>query len=662
MILSVANASSPRNIESDKIQGLYPEGIRESSSTLISFIERYYEHINTVGLPSYEISNITADKDIDIASDKYLTNIQSLIAKTIPNTSSLDKVTLYKIVLQYYTSRGSEDSIFAFFKLFYDEVVSIFYPRDYIFDLSNGSGQWGTVNLDNISTCLTNPNKVTMVVSSMSPIGPGGLLTVYLEYIGNNVWSYKGMDPTLYDIPFIERYETLYNDYTAAATGWIFTYGSLQNVTSVDATWPDEATWGSLQDALTYDEKTMEYVDLSESRSFLYDHGFTIHSESVDALSHGEAIYDISAPQLYTAISLNPTVWVVNNNPNMWTYDNRKSFASHNYKLHDGHYWQKYSYEIKSENSSDVWINDYLRFTHPAGLKLFSSILLQLFAKSEWYNLIDYETVKESIDFTAACKPPTIGYHTPTYQPGWLSFGPKTYALLATALVDANADPALVRMVLLTLGLLTESSNNRNSIVRSDYQTWSKNIDSTQLCAAYSNMTIAQALETFSNTNACKFSNLSSYITISMEETPYFLSKTSIIPIGDIFYSSKYTPALIGIGDDSVLSGNYDISEIRHMSTLSDLVLNDATLQPRFSTGNSTYTASVSNLVASIIVTPTSTDLDDTVEVNGTVVISGMPSDSISLSVGPNVITVSVISPDVSITTVTYTITVTRLP
>ena len=173
MLLSVAS-SRPRNVETAKVASLFPEYVQQNADTLISFIERYYEHINSVGLPSNELANITSDKDIDRVSDRYLTQIQSLIAKNVPESEVLDKVSLYKIILQYYRTRGSEDSIFAFFKIFFNELITVFYPRDYLFELSHGSGSWSDIDFNQIKNSPTNPNKVQLDISSDFAIGPIG--------------------------------------------------------------------------------------------------------------------------------------------------------------------------------------------------------------------------------------------------------------------------------------------------------------------------------------------------------------------------------------------------------------------------------------------------------------------------------------------------------
>jgi len=95
-------------------------------------------------------------------------------------------------------------------------------------------------------------------------------------------------------------------------------------------------------------------------------------------------------------------------------------------------------------------------------------------------------------------------------------------------------------------------------------------------------------------------------------------------------------------------------------ATLGDLVPSAGTLSPAFDSGTFSYTASVPYATNSMTVTPTATDSNATITVNGSSVTNGLPSDPISLGVGAtNVITTVVVSQDLSATN-TYTLTVTR--
>ncbi len=113
---------------------------------------------------------------------------------------------------------------------------------------------------------------------------------------------------------------------------------------------------------------------------------------------------------------------------------------------------------------------------------------------------------------------------------------------------------------------------------------------------------------------------------------------------------------------DSPANKTYTITITRESSSdaaLSGLGISDGTLSPVFESGTYTYTASVGNSVTNLTVTPTVSDINGTITVNGSAVASGTASSAIALAVGENTITVIVTAQDNS-TTQTYTITVTR--
>jgi gliding motility-associated-like protein len=114
---------------------------------------------------------------------------------------------------------------------------------------------------------------------------------------------------------------------------------------------------------------------------------------------------------------------------------------------------------------------------------------------------------------------------------------------------------------------------------------------------------------------------------------------------------------------DGVTTKTYTIVVGRGSSNtnLSNLKISGAALSPAFNFSTTSYTATVGNTVSSVTVTPHTGQATATVKVNGTAVASGTPSDPIALSVGPNIINTVVTAQD-SITTETYTVTVTRAP
>lgn len=91
-------------------------------------------------------------------------------------------------------------------------------------------------------------------------------------------------------------------------------------------------------------------------------------------------------------------------------------------------------------------------------------------------------------------------------------------------------------------------------------------------------------------------------------------------------------------------------------AALANLTLSSGSLSPSFSSNTTSYTANVSNLL-SIRVTPTLTDSNATVKVNGATVASGTASGKIRLLPGTNTIT-NVVTAQDGATTKTYTIQV----
>jgi hypothetical protein len=109
------------------------------------------------------------------------------------------------------------------------------------------------------------------------------------------------------------------------------------------------------------------------------------------------------------------------------------------------------------------------------------------------------------------------------------------------------------------------------------------------------------------------------------------------------------------------LNGNgITVSGISSNADLSALSISDGTLNPVFASNTTSYTTSVVYETTSITLTPTVSEANATIKVNGVIVNSANASGAIALNVGANTITTIVTAQDAS-TTKTYTVTVTRL-
>ncbi len=134
-------------------------------------------------------------------------------------------------------------------------------------------------------------------------------------------------------------------------------------------------------------------------------------------------------------------------------------------------------------------------------------------------------------------------------------------------------------------------------------------------------------------------------------------SSANSLAVGN--YSDTITFTNTSNGSGSTTRGA-SLAVLSTNANLSSLLLSNGALSPAFSSGTQSYTASVSNSVGSITITPTTQDGNATVTVNGTAVTSGSASASIALAVGDNSIAV-VVTPQAGAPTKTHTVTVTRL-
>ena len=157
MEIAIATAR-PATHQANTVNSLVPMHMREGAENFIGFLEDYYSYLNTDGLPSQEINNIVTEQDIDRTSSQYLDLIQREIAKNIPRAAAFDRISLYKKIVKYYLTKGSEDSIINFFKIFYDDVISIQYPRERLFKLS--SGDWDGRNYRDTKGFASNTNVI----------------------------------------------------------------------------------------------------------------------------------------------------------------------------------------------------------------------------------------------------------------------------------------------------------------------------------------------------------------------------------------------------------------------------------------------------------------------------------------------------------------------
>jgi hypothetical protein len=137
------------------IDDLVPQHVNENYPELIKFIKVYALYLERVNKSSFYLNNLAQQRDIDLIEEHLLTELQNEIGTPIPRTFAADPRLFYKNLVGFYRSRGTTESIEAFFKLIYDDEVDIYFPKEDMFIPSNG--RWHDQKAD----IIANPGDFT---------------------------------------------------------------------------------------------------------------------------------------------------------------------------------------------------------------------------------------------------------------------------------------------------------------------------------------------------------------------------------------------------------------------------------------------------------------------------------------------------------------------
>lgn len=123
-----------------------PEYVREEYPVFISFLEAYYEFLETKqGSQKNDLLAQAKDlrylTDVDESIDDFEKNFFETFAYLLPRDVTVDKAFLIKNLLPLYLSKGSESSFKFLFRLLFGDELEIKYPKNDILRASDGKWQ-----------------------------------------------------------------------------------------------------------------------------------------------------------------------------------------------------------------------------------------------------------------------------------------------------------------------------------------------------------------------------------------------------------------------------------------------------------------------------------------------------------------------------------------
>lgn len=146
-----------------------PEFVREEYPVFITFLEAYYEYLETQ--QGVQLNDLTAKakdlkflSDVDFSIDDFESNFFNTYATLIPNNVEVDKEFLIKNVLPLYLAKGSESAFKLLFRMLFNDEVEILLPKNNVLRVSDG--KWTVDNILRIETDIRNNYTATGNVSA----------------------------------------------------------------------------------------------------------------------------------------------------------------------------------------------------------------------------------------------------------------------------------------------------------------------------------------------------------------------------------------------------------------------------------------------------------------------------------------------------------------
>ena len=117
-----------------------PDYVQEYYPMFVIFVTKYFEFLdNSSTGVQHQLQNIRLNRDIDTTADEFAQQFLNTYVPNLPNNSALDRSLLVKHFQDFYQTKGSEQSFKFFFKAFFNDDITISYPRDSLFATSDGN-------------------------------------------------------------------------------------------------------------------------------------------------------------------------------------------------------------------------------------------------------------------------------------------------------------------------------------------------------------------------------------------------------------------------------------------------------------------------------------------------------------------------------------------
>lgn len=190
-----------------------PDFVKANHAQFQRFIELYYQWLeqndasgssNTAGNTVYQASKIADYRDIDSTPDNFVRYFKQELLPYFPENTSLDIKKILKSAREFYSQKGSEESIKWLFKALFDEDIEVNYPKEQILIASDG--KWKLPRAFRITVGETNKNLDVNLLEKRLVTGNTSGATCVIESANRTIDPTNGIEVIEIYISNIRKY------------------------------------------------------------------------------------------------------------------------------------------------------------------------------------------------------------------------------------------------------------------------------------------------------------------------------------------------------------------------------------------------------------------------------------------------------------------------
>lgn len=370
-----------------------PEFVRVDHPTLVAFLASYYEWLGLrrdsgkvlSPLAMHDIPDIdtTLDQFVDQFKSEYLLNFPESLAINKQTNEPVDPRRLMKNIKQFYLAKGTEKSYEFLFRIMYDTAVEFYYPKKDIMRLS--SGRWTQNNYLRISNALGDQiyraagNNIIQKNASGEIIATARVVDVNVYQIDNFpvaellISARNGtFQAGNLGIDFVDGEDSFHEVKVYKVVSSIAINNGGSDYEIGDRVRFTPATGDSGQQAIG----TVVEVDASGS----------VRKISIDDFGINYQVAPIATIDSARGSGFAATVTVGALCQSAGYYTNNDGRLSTNKVLQDNHFYQNWSYVLKSEVVIDNYRDIVRRLVHPVGTAMFGSVLIKRCSEANLQN------------------------------------------------------------------------------------------------------------------------------------------------------------------------------------------------------------------------------------------------------------------------------------